>query len=404
MKIHPSCRVLILSQDPHHSVLICRFCQLFANLPYQGTPRNLHCSAAVNPGDGFAPIGGMPAAAGRNTFYISTVWHLASKSPNLKIAHVIHKFTHPCLTDGVWICILQQHKISYTPILPTSRQGESKRHQSAGDIRLSGHDNDVSIGITALPTRNNSIAFILEKKLHCSTSLRLSLTEPLAVPRFRRSLALLWTSRCEATGPRICAEPPGSYKMDMEKKDHHAMPCDVAIVHKFTWNCSGYLIISGMGKSWHGAGAIRAVAKRSHFFTPRSQPSGPLQASIQLTLELVDNTSLFSAQGAENISNVALNTLTYLGTCIPKVHLPRESWKTISVGSVSAEWVVWLQCVLICSEGPSGLRTILICIQLQEFIYLLCLVKLLYVVQSSVQVSRSCCPKTAWPRYATNSP
>ena len=73
MKIHPSCRVLILSQDPHHSVLICRFCQLFANLPYQGTPRNLHCSAAVNPGDGFAPIGGMPAAAGRNTFYISTV-------------------------------------------------------------------------------------------------------------------------------------------------------------------------------------------------------------------------------------------------------------------------------------------------------------------------------------------
>ena len=113
MKIHPFCKVLILSQDPHHSVLICLFCQLFANLPYQGTPRNLHCSAAVNPGDGFAPSGGMPAAAGRNTFYIS---------PNLKIAHLIHKLIHPCLTDGVWICILQLHKISYTPILPTSRQ------------------------------------------------------------------------------------------------------------------------------------------------------------------------------------------------------------------------------------------------------------------------------------------
>ena len=93
MKIHPSCRVLILSQDPHHSVLICRFCQLFANLPYQGTPRNLHCSAAVNPGDGFAPIGGMPAAAGRNTFlhfYCVTSCFKITKSQNSTCNPQVH--------------------------------------------------------------------------------------------------------------------------------------------------------------------------------------------------------------------------------------------------------------------------------------------------------------------------
>ena len=106
MKIHPFCKVLILSQDPHHSVLpivlpTFRTKELlvtFTNRRYAcgcRTKRFLH-------------------------FYSVTSCFKITKSQNSTCNPQVA--SDPCLTDGVWICILQQHKISYTPILPTSPQ------------------------------------------------------------------------------------------------------------------------------------------------------------------------------------------------------------------------------------------------------------------------------------------
>ena len=180
------------------------------------------------------------------------------------------------------------------------------------------------------------------------------------------------------------------------------MPCDANIafdiVHKFTWHCqdcrslfrkkllSCYLIVSRMSKSWHGAGARRAVAKRSHFFTPRSQLSGPLQASTQqLTLELVDNTSVFSAQGAENISKLHCINWCILENAYPKSICPENLVKQIC--GKCEYWVSGL--VALCLhllgrtfrfENHPNLHPAT-SLTLQEGIHLLCLV-MLYVVQT----------------------